>query len=383
MIPIDEIKNLSTILGVPPIYIEKDYAMGWILKGIYEDNFLSSNFVFKGGNCLRKIYFPYTRFSDDLDFTISKMIDVEIFKQKLHLICKNIYETVGIDFNFNSFKVEEKNTPDPDSKAIEGRVYFKGFAGDSSLNLRIKFDLSEYETIILPLQKHSLIHEYSDSQQCKINILSYSVEEILAEKLRSWIQRTRARDLFDVAQIIKSKIIPINYKNILSVFFKKTMFKNIPQSCKEEMLYDGKFKTIQTSWKEAIICPNNTIILFENALNLFKDFISALFNSETLTTAGAILRPTSLYSYRINPIIRESIIQAGKERKLLRLRYENKDRDIEPYSFRFKNTSHGAYEYFYGFDRTRGQTIKSFFLHKIQSVSILPNTFQPRWIVEF
>jgi hypothetical protein len=40
-------------------------------------------------------------------------------------------------------------------------------------------------------------------------------------------------------------------------------------------------------------------------------------------------------------------------------------------------------EYFYGFDRTRGQTIKSFFLYRVQRVSILPQNYIPRWPVEF
>ena len=88
--------------------------------------------------------------------------------------------------------------------------------------------------------------------------------------------------------------------------------------------------------------------------------------------------------------IREAIIEAGKARKLLRMRYKNLERDIEPYSFRFKwiKPKRGQVfgygtEYFYGFDRSKDQTIKSFFLHRIQSVSILPNEYVPRWYIEF
>ena len=40
-------------------------------------------------------------------------------------------------------------------------------------------------------------------------------------------------------------------------------------------------------------------------------------------------------------------------------------------------------EYFYGWDRTRGNTIKSFFTQQIQNVSILPTKFTPRAVVEF
>ena len=72
---------------------------------------------------------------------------------------------------------------------LDGRVYLKGFAGDSSVTMRIKFDVSEYEKMVLPLQNHQMIHGYSDNGACGVRILSYSLEEVLAEKLRSWIQR--------------------------------------------------------------------------------------------------------------------------------------------------------------------------------------------------
>jgi predicted DNA-binding transcriptional regulator YafY len=83
--------------------------------------------------------------------------------------------------------------------------------------------------------------------------------------------------------------------------------------------------------------------------------------------------------------LREAIAQAGRARQLIRMRYDNRDRDIEPYSFRYKVRKEDGrgFEYFYGFDRTRGQTIKSFHVHKIQNVSILPSQFMPRDVVEF
>jgi hypothetical protein len=280
--------------------------------------------------------------------------------------------------------VEIKPTPDKDLQALDGRVYFKGFAGDSSVTMRIKFDISEYERIILPLQHHSIIHNYSDTEVLQSKVLCYSLEEVLAEKLRSWIQRTRARDLFDIVKIIESKAVPISKTNILSTFFKKTIFKNIPIAGRDEMLYDQKFLEIEQGWNQTIICPSTAIIIASNAISLFKNFVTALFEPDILKAIGVTANPSNIYLYKIKSGIRETIIQAGRARQLIRMRYDNMDRDIEPYSFRFKITQKGyGAEYFYGFDRTRGQTIKMFFLHQIQSLSILPEKYIPRWVVEF
>src|SRR5262249_44728688 len=161
--------------------------------------------------------------------------------------------------------------------ALDGRVYFRGFAGDANISMRIKFDVSEYERIVLPPQRLPIIHNYSDADACKTLVLTYSLEEVLAEKLRSWIQRTRSRDLFDVVKIVQSGSIPISKRTILSVFLQKTIFKNIPTAGRDEMLVEKKFQTIEEQWLSTIICPAAAFIVAANAIALFKDFIVALF----------------------------------------------------------------------------------------------------------
>jgi len=250
--------------------------------------------------------------------------------------------------------------------------------------MRIKFDVSEYEKIVLPLQQHEVIHQYSDAASLQIRALCYSLEEILAEKLRSWIQRTRSHDLFDVVKIVQSKAVPISKTKIISTFLQKTIFKQVPFAGRDEMLYDQKFVLIERDWNQSIIGPVSAVIIAANAIALFKDFVMALFDPTLLQTLGVNLTPISMYAYNVRSGFRESIIQAGRERQLIRMRYHNRDRDIEPYSFRYKIMDEGyGIEYFYGFDRSRGQTIKSFFLHQIQGVSVLPQKYVPRWYVDF
>jgi Nucleotidyl transferase AbiEii toxin, Type IV TA system len=229
-----------------------------------------------------------------------------------------------------------------------------------------------------------ILHGYSDAHLCSINVLTYSLEEVLSEKLRSWIQRTRSRDLFDVVKIVQSGRIPISKRQILSAFLQKTIFKGISTAGRDELLNESKFDTIEGSWLQTIICPIDGFIIAANAIALFRDFIAALFEPEILGAIGEPVQPVGRYLYNLRSGIREAIIDAGHGRHLIRMRYQNKDRDIEPYSFRFKRRRDGVgVEYFYGYDRTRGQTIKSFFLHEIQSVAILPQQFVPRFYVEF
>ena len=59
----------------PAGVIDKDYALEWLLHGIYhKDSRIRDLMILKGGTSIRKIFFPQTwRFSEDLDFTIDFM----------------------------------------------------------------------------------------------------------------------------------------------------------------------------------------------------------------------------------------------------------------------------------------------------------------------
>ncbi len=52
--------------------VEKDYVLGWMLWGIGVHTRLHSEWVFKGGTCLKKCFFETFRFSEDLDFTVTE-----------------------------------------------------------------------------------------------------------------------------------------------------------------------------------------------------------------------------------------------------------------------------------------------------------------------
>lgn len=193
MLTSETFKTIATRDGVPLPYVEKDYVMGWLLWAISNDPWLGSNLVLKGGNCLRKIYFSDTRFSDDLDFTALQLDAEQTFKRRLSSICDMVSDASGIEFDRARLVVVEKETPLSSCKALDGRVYFRGMADDASVTMRVKFDVSDYERIVLPTPRLPIIHDYEDADTMRCSVLTYSLEEVLAEKLRSW---TRARDLF-------------------------------------------------------------------------------------------------------------------------------------------------------------------------------------------
>ncbi|GAB5512203.1 MAG: hypothetical protein Rhims3KO_36040 [Hyphomicrobiales bacterium] len=99
MIDKRELIEAATTLGLTPQVVEKDYALGWVLAGIFRHPALADLWVFKGGTCLKKCFFETYRFSEDLDFTLKEAahLDKVFLKQVFGEISEWIYEECGLE----------------------------------------------------------------------------------------------------------------------------------------------------------------------------------------------------------------------------------------------------------------------------------------------
>lgn len=88
MIKPGEIDKIAIEKGVRAKQIEKDYVISWVLWGIAQNEFFNNNLVFKGGTCLKKMYFEDYRYSEDMDFTLrdDNVTDNEIIRKLIWLI---------------------------------------------------------------------------------------------------------------------------------------------------------------------------------------------------------------------------------------------------------------------------------------------------------
>lgn len=92
MIGFAELRRTSRKWKIPEQAVEKDYVQGWVLKGVYTDEILKDSLVLKGGTALRKTYFPGYRFSEDLDFTGVKPLNLESLRERLDFFTPAITE---------------------------------------------------------------------------------------------------------------------------------------------------------------------------------------------------------------------------------------------------------------------------------------------------
>ena len=242
MIKPGEIQKIANRLGIRDTQIEKDYVIGWILKGISNKEFLKNKLLFKGGTALRKIYFPDYRLSEDLDFTYyGDDYKVEDIRNNFKSLIEWFKKEVRINLEIQDEKEHQTGNYN---------FYFSyiGPLGGVGANKSVKVDIANDEKLCNdPIDK--IVHnEYSDlSEEFKIS--SYTLEEIISEKMRSLMQRTMSRDLYDIWYMFEAENKAI--EDFISIFQEKTVFKKLdPKQFSRTVL--AKEATFKGQWETSL-----------------------------------------------------------------------------------------------------------------------------------
>ena len=176
---------------VPLDVAERDVVLTYVLKVLSES--VLPRLAFKGGTCLKKVYFGNVgRFSMDLDFT-SSGISFEELKQGLRQsLDKRSYYDI-------EFRITEENVREGFGVGGESYLTVVHYAHSWNAN-EFTLEVSYREEPLLPLQKVPLCDEmyFKFCEFPRFSVRCLQKEELLAEKLRAAFQRMRARDLYDL-----------------------------------------------------------------------------------------------------------------------------------------------------------------------------------------
>jgi len=186
MIGKPEIIRIAGQLNLNPHIVEKDYALGWLLAGIFANEKIGDSWVFKGDTCLKKCFFETYRFSEDLDFNPRGR------------------------------------------KNCQGKISYRGPVSPTTGGWpRIKLDLTADERLVLPPVRVPIFHPYSDAPDGDIIVQAYAYEEAFGEKVRALAERTRPRDLYDVINPYRNTEARATPSVLLDVLRQKCQFKGI------------------------------------------------------------------------------------------------------------------------------------------------------------
>ena len=250
-----EIIEKAQAWKVPPDTVDKDYVLGHFLSVFVE--FHKEDLVFKGGTCLRKCYIENYRFSEDLDFTA---IDTNfVLEQKpLESIAKVTEERTGIKFNVDKIKpLLFQDEP----KGFQ--VYIKYWGANHSKNQRplphdrwqtkIKLEVSTDEILLLDTVKLDIMHPYSDTLTGEKQCMCYSINEVVAEKLRALKQRsyTAPRDFYDLFHLTET-FSKEDWETVIPTFLKKMEHKKLTYQSPDDLIDASKLENVVRAWKTSV-----------------------------------------------------------------------------------------------------------------------------------
>jgi len=375
----EEIEAKSEEFDIHYANVERDYVFGWILCGIYTVSPLKDILILKGGNAFRKAYFTFTRYSNDLDFSTETAVDQVLLRSELDKVCDFAQQMSGVLFEKEKMRVEEKPSADTDSRSYQARLYFKDFYGNpDTIVISIKLDIKEFDRLYLPTQTRQLIHPYSDANLCVAGLRCMKLEEMLASKLKCLLQRRHSYDLYDyVYAIFINNELAVDRTEIASTFLKKTIFERSPGVARN-LLLGLPVQIFKAAWEKYIVCPRQSIIGFDSALERFSASVRELF--------AEVINPRVEQLFYPAPM-RNLILEAGSGMRLMSVTYDGIARIVEPYSLVYKRRKDGhGEEYFYVWDRTGGRQsgvgLKTFLNSRIQDIRVLDEKFEPQFGVE-
>lgn len=200
MIPQRNISLLSNRLAkaggrrIPEAVLERDYCLAWFLVGLSHSP-LRDVLAFKGGTALKRCYFGNYRFSEDLDFSLTRATHIESILAGFEKIYAKIKDSSGVIIRFSRKDRKSHQNSHSFYLAYEGPL-------PGTTVKEVKVDITIDERFVLPLQKKRVLKGYQEYEDLPEDtaIQVYSLEEILSEKVVALTDRARnePRDLYDV-----------------------------------------------------------------------------------------------------------------------------------------------------------------------------------------
>ena len=200
-------------LGIPWEVLERDYLLSWILAGISQIGPLRDGLVFKGGTALKKCWFGDYRFSEDLDFSGVRGMPIgqaleDAMQESCRIAAHLLDEYAPVEIICERYAEKHPHPGGQEAFSIHAR-----FPWQRGVHTRVMVEVSVDEKVLKPTPYRPVIHGYGEPLDTKIQ--AYSLEEIVAEKLRAILQhiekleergwsRSRARDYYDLWRIFKT-----------------------------------------------------------------------------------------------------------------------------------------------------------------------------------
>lgn len=154
---------------------------------IFEDEWLRCELRFRGGTALHKVHFLIAlRFSEDIDV-------VRVSKGPIGPILDRLRAILEPWLGRARFE----------QSPIAPKLIFRIAPPDGGAPIRLKIEINTRETEAFDPTRSILFSVTNGWFSGEAPVSTYSIEEMLATKLRALLQRAKGRDLYDAAMVLE------------------------------------------------------------------------------------------------------------------------------------------------------------------------------------
>ncbi|MBN2108771.1 MAG: nucleotidyl transferase AbiEii/AbiGii toxin family protein [Deltaproteobacteria bacterium] len=163
--------------------VEQDLLISRVLVAIFADASLAGKLAFRGGTALHKLYFnPARRYSEDIDL-------VQITAGPIGAILDALQAVL------NGFLGMPKRKQTQEGATLAYRMESEGLP---AVPMRLKVEINTREHVAFQGLQHIPFSVAGRWFSGSCSIVTFTLEELLATKLRALYQRRKGRDLFDI-----------------------------------------------------------------------------------------------------------------------------------------------------------------------------------------
>ena len=168
--------------------VEQDLIISRAIVEVFSEPLLSDNLAFRGGTALHKLYLaPPARYSEDIDLVQVKGGPIGAIMTALR---QKLASWLGA----------------PKRKQSEGRMtmiyrFESELLPITPLRLKVEVNTREHFSVCGLTRRHFAVE--NPWFRGSADLLTYELEELLATKLRALYQRSKGRDLYDLAAAVQ------------------------------------------------------------------------------------------------------------------------------------------------------------------------------------
>lgn len=224
MIEKERLYEIAKKLGLKIHQQELHYMQTVTLFGIY--SYITNELVFKGGTAL--FFFQgLNRFSEDLDFTMTDEFEEE-----------KLLDSIKDAFGLLAIEMELKEVKSIAGKNYKIRAKGPAYINEVSTSI-VNVEISERKDIVLNPEVKQHVPVYEDIKPFFVPVMSTA--EVLAEKVRAIMNRNKARDVYDLAFLLRKGVkFDIELINKKTEYYKE---KFAPE------VFEAKLRKKESNWK--------------------------------------------------------------------------------------------------------------------------------------